>query len=963
MVMRSTAPDWRTAPRCREKLDGSAPKMPLGDRMERDQPLTDAELPDCPENRYHPFQVQGSSGGSRLKGACSASGEDASCVYSANALKRAARIMIVVKSIEHLFWRNRLSDYPIALVIIDPGDACWLPAHLPHDALSILSDRFPAFRAGQAAPTVAGLLAAMCLSMQQEKFELPAVAGADGPQFWFSAVDQFYAGIVVKGAVALLNWIVNRPQITTAECEDAIRQVFDHCEQGALDQSTQAMVTRANVWSIPWFRIAHTRNIQLGQGHNQRRIFETLRSSESALAASHARDKGLACILLSNVGLPVGRFAVVGKAAEAAQAAQAVGFPIVLKPNFGSKGTGVVIGLNDPQAVREAAEKLLPSAQQLLVQSFFPGEDHRILVVSGRVIAAARRQPAAVMGDGERSIEKLIIVANADPRRGHGFSRLMNCIETDNEMHRVLATQGYSLSSVPPAGKIVRLRLTANISTGGIAVDVTDTMHPDNARLAERAAASIGLIVAGIDFITPDITRSWRQVGGGICEVNVTVGLRAHLLADPSRDVVGPILNTIFPAGEDGRIPIALVTGSNGKTTTTRMLDHILRAQGHIVGSATTDGVTINGETIVDGDLAGVSGASLVLSDTTVSAAVLETARGGLLKRGIFVDVCDVAALLNVDREQIQMDGVETAADMAQLKRKVLETARGTVVLNAEDAYCLQISREFPVDRTILFSFDPSNPDVQNHTVKGGIAVTVVRLAGETIVIRRGGGEIPVMRVDSIPATRGGIVRFNVANALAAVALAYGMKVPVETIAAGLSVFNLSLEHSPGRFNLVDGFPLRVLFDFANNPPALVATINSIDRLTCAGRRICAFTSPGNRPDHQIEDCGRVVSGHFNYYICFERSDWRRGRAESEIVRRLEHGLLTAGVREDQIASAFTQERALEIAAKVANSDDLLVVLGTDVKKSIGDLRSAFDRAAVAIPAKGSSNNLSPALQ
>jgi cyanophycin synthetase len=280
------------------------------------------------------------------------------------------------------------------------------------------------------------------------------------------------------------------------------------------------------------------------------------------------------------------------------------------------------------------------------------------------------------------------------------------------------------------------------------------------------------------------------------------------------------------------------------------------------------------------------------------------------------------------------------------------------VVLNAEDAYCLQISRDFPVDRTILFSFDPSNPHVQNHTVNGGIAVTVVRLPGETIVIRRGGGEIPVMRVDRIPATRGGIVRFNVANALAAVALAYGMKVPVETIAAGLSVFDLSLEHSPGRFNLVDGFPLRVLFDFANNPPALGATINAINRLTCVGRRICAFTSPGNRPDHQIEDCGKVVSGHFNYYICFERSDWRRGRAESEIVRLLEHGLLTAGVREDQIASAFTQERAFEIAAKVANVDDLLVVFGTDVGKSIGYLRTAFDLPAVAIRAMGSSSSV-----
>lgn len=857
--------------------------------------------------------------------------------------------MITLKSIEYLFWRNRFSDYPVSLATIDPGDTSWQPSDLPYDALPILADRFPTFRAGLVTSTAEGFLATLCLSMQREKFDLPAVAGSDTAQFWFSAVDQFYAYAVVNHAVALLNWIANRPKITKAELGDAIREFVDDCEAAALDQSTRAMVACADVRSIPWFRIGYMRDIQLGQGRKQRRMHETLRSNESALAASYARDKALTCGLLSTVGLPVGKFSAVRTPDEAALAAQAIGFPVVLKPNFGSKGSGVLIGLNNPQAVREAAEKLLPDAQQLLVQSFFPGDDYRILVVSGRVIAAARRQPAAVIGDGKQSIEKLVIAANADPRRGKGFIRLMNHIAIDNEMHRVLATQGYTLASVPLASKVVRLRLTANISTGGTAVDVTDTIHPHNAQLAERAALTIGLTVAGIDFITPDITRSWRQVGGAICEVNVTVGLRAHWLADPSRDVVGPILDTIFPAG-DGRIPIALVTGTNGKTTTTRMLDHILRAQGHSVGSATTDGVTINGQAIVDGDLAGASGASIVLCDPTVSAAVLETARGGVIKRGIYVDRCDVAALLNVDREQIEIDGIESLKDMAQLKRKVLDTARGAVVLNAEDAYCLQISRQFPVERSILFSLDSFIPAVQNHVATGGIVVTLVYLDGqETIVIRGPRVEIPVLPVDSIPATYGGVVRFNVANALASVALAYGMKVSVETIAAGLSTFNSSLEHSPSRFNFVDGFPLRVLFDHACNPPALAAAIEAIDRLPCAGRRICAFTSPGNRPDRQIEDCGKTLAGHFDYYICFEIIEFRRGRAEGGISRRLAHGLLTAGVREDQIASALTQERALAIAAKVAGPDDLLVVLGTDVRTSIVDLRSAFGLPAVAV--------------
>ncbi len=874
-----------------------------------------------------------------------------SSIHATTASFRSSRNMITLKGTEHLFWRNRFSDYPVTFVVIDPGNTPWQPFHLPDGALAILGDRFPAFRVGLAAPTAEALLATLCLSMQQEKFDLPAVAGAGEAQFWFSAVDQFYADAVTNHAVALLNWFANRRQITTAQLIDAIRGFVDDCEPAALNLSTKAIVAYANVRSIPWFRIGSTSDIQLGQGRNQRRMHKTMRSNESALAASYARDKALTCALLSTVGLPVGNFAAVRSPDEAALAARAIGFPVVLKPNFGAEGRGVVVGLNNPQAIQEAAEKLLPGAQQLLVQSFIPGEDHRILVVSGKVIAAARREPAAVIGDGKRSIEKLIAAANADPQRGHGHTRLMNYMEIDDETHRVLATQGYVISSVPSVGAVVRLRLTANISTGGTAIDVTDTIHPDNARLAERAALTIGLTVAGIDFITPDITRSWRQVGGAICEINVNVGLRPHWIANPSRDVVGPILDTIFPAGQDGRIPIALVTGTNGKTTTTRMLDHILRAQGHIVGSATTDGVTINGEAIVDGDLAGVGGASIVLRDPTVSAAVLEFARGGIIKWGIYVDRCDVAALLNVDREQIEMDGIELLEDMAQLKRKVLDTARGAVVLNAEDAYCLQISRQFSVERTILFSLDASKPVVQNHIAKGGIVVTLVYLDGqEGIVIRGPGVEISVLRVDMIPATCGGIIRHNVSNALASVALAYGMRVPIETIAVGLSRFNNSLEDSPGRFNWVDGFPLRVLFDRASNPPALAATVASIDRLTFAGRRICALTSPGNRPDRQIEQCGTTVAGHFDYFICFERSDWRRGRAENEIAWRLKHGLMTAGIREDQIASAPTQERALEIAAKIAGPGDLLIVLGTDVRKSILDLRSAFGLPAVTMP-------------
>jgi len=855
--------------------------------------------------------------------------------------------MITIKNIEVCYWRNRFADQPVVLVTTD-SDGTVSQLNFNRDALRIVGNRFPAAHTGLGGPTTPCFLAALCLSMQQEMFDLPSIAGASGGQFWFAAIDPFYAFAVARHAVAFLNWATNRPQASPEEITAALGQFIDQCEPLALDQSIRALLTEADVRGIPWFRIDQLwRDVQLGQGLHQQRMRETVRGNESLLAAAYARDKGLTCNLLSAVGLPVGRFGAVSTPYEAVNLAGIIGFPVVLKPTYGKKGTDVVIGLTNPQAVHETAKKLLAKTPQLLVQSFIPGDDHRLLVVSGRLVAAACRSPASVLGDGKHNIGQLIESANADPRRGKGFSKLMNYIEIDDELRRVLTGQGYTLSTVPCSGTTVRLRLTANISTGGTAVDVTATIHPDNARLAERAALTIGLTVAGVDFITPDITRSWREVGGGICELNVAVGLRAHWLANPSQDVVGPILDTIFPLGKDGRVPTALVTGSNGKTTTTRMLDHILRAAGYIVGSATTDGVSINGDMILEGDLAGPTGASIILRDPTVSAAVLETARGGIIKYGIYVDRCDVAALLNIDREQVEMDGIGSLDDMMKLKRKVIDTAQDAVILNAEDRRCLEISRELPSSRTILFSLDPSSQGILAHIAAGGTAVTLMEVGGQkTIVIRDQCGAKPVAAADTIPASYGGLVRHNVANAVAAVALAYGMQVPIENIAAGLSEFNPSLEHSPGRFNVLDGFSTRVLIDLASNPPALRAAVQAIDRFPCAGRRICVFTTPGNRPDKQIEECARAVADHFDRYVCFDRADWRRGRAPGDIARSLEQGLIEAGVSRDQIASALTQQDALVIAARTAKPDDFLVVLGTEVKQSLPDLRRAFALAA-----------------
>jgi cyanophycin synthetase len=520
-------------------------------------------------------------------------------------------------------------------------------------------------------------------------------------------------------------------------------------------------------------------------------------------------SKLLTLQMLGAIGLPVGRFVLVAGVDAAMKTAERIGYPIVLKPVAGKKGGDVLAGLQNAGELRAALVKVARQRRQFLLQSFFPGADHRLLVVSGRLIAAARREPASVAGDGKNSVARLVEAANKDPRRGHGFSKLMNLIEIDDEVLRVLSGQGLALDSVPAEGAQVRLRATANISTGGTAVDVTDQVHPDNARAAVKAAKVLDLQVAGVDFISPDISRSWREAGGGICEVNSIVGLRPHWIADPRRDVTGPILETIFPPGKTGRIPTAMITGTKGKSGTTLMLSGILSRAGHCVGTVTTDGVAIGGEMVVHGDVAGINGADAALRDPTVTAAALETARGGLLRSGMYLDYCDVAALLNVGREQIGIDGIDTLDDMARLKRKVLEAARQAIVLNADDERCAAMAGDFPSVRKILFSMQPESSALRRLAGAGDIAIFLKTVDGrETIAVRDGAGESPLLATGDLPSSLGGIVRHNIANAMAAAGLALGLGISREIAAAGLRAYDNSLERTFGRFSFVEGFPM-----------------------------------------------------------------------------------------------------------------------------------------------------------
>jgi cyanophycin synthetase len=851
--------------------------------------------------------------------------------------------MIRLKSFEAWQWRNRLAEHPAGVAEIETDDASTLEA-LGAEAIAALAEAFPEVSQDLRREPPARLLAAICLSMQRQKYVVPPLAGATPGGFWFAAADPVYASVSVGGAVAFLNALAARGAIGATQVAASARELVESCEFAALDQTTLAMVTATQQRGIPWRRLnPGVRDVELGHGAKLRRLREAVTGAESQLAAEYAHSKPMTLALLAGAGLPVGRFAAARTADQAASAASAMGFPVVLKPAAGRKGEGVIIGLADAEAVHAAASGLLQTSGQVLVQSFLPGADHRLLVVAGRLVAAARRQSAGVVGDGTTQIGALIEAANLDPRRGTGFRALMNRIEIDDELRRVLAGQGLTLDDIPAAGARVRLRLTANISTGGDSVDVTDSVHPDNAWLAERAARALGLSVSGVDFLTPDISRSWREVGGGVCEVNAGVGLRAHWLADPTRDVVGPILDTIYSPGDDGRIPTALITGSNGKTTTTRMLDHILRAAGRVVGRATTDDVTIGGRLVVEGDFAGVSGAALVLSDPSVTAACLETARGAVLKWGIGVERCDVAALLNISEEQVGIDGIDSLDAMAALKRKVLETAKDAFVFNAEDPRCLAMARDFAPERTILFALNSGHAGLAEHLSAGGTVVTLSERAGaESVVILGAGPPAEVIAVSAIPATFAGKVRHNVANALAAVALAHGMGVAANAIATGLAGFTPSLAHSQGRFNFIDDLPVRALFDYGANAPAIRTAIAALANFPVEGRRIGVVTGVGDRPDDQIDDCARAVAGRFDAYVCFEIPAYRRGRAPGEIVARLTRALADAGVAPDAVHRAETPAEAMRISAALSRPGDLIVVFGSNVRTALPQLRAAF---------------------
>lgn len=716
---------------------------------------------------------------------------------------------------------------------------------------------------------------------------------------------------------------------------EALDQLGRLARKHRLGPSTQALVLEAEKRGIPWERLDEFSLVRIGTGRRQRQIRASVIGTTSHLGVDNASNKDLTKRLLSAIGVPAPEGEVVFTEERAIRAATNLGFPVVVKPLNANHGRGVTTDVKDAVCVSAAFLAARSHSKQVVVERYFAGKDFRILVVGGRVVAVAERDPANVIGDGVRTVAELVEDKNRDPRRGIGHENVMTRIEIDAAVMKYLESQSISSQSVPDKGRKVFIRQTANLSSGGSAVDCTDLIHPDNVSAAVRAAEAVGLDVAGIDFVTPDIARSWREVGGGVIEVNAGPGLRMHLSPSEgaARNVAAPILDTLFAGSARATIPVVAITGTNGKSTTVRMVARILRRKYRNVGFTSTSGIYLNDELLRPGDASGPRSAKLLLRDPSIDAVVLETARGGILREGLGFDRCEVGAVLNVTADHLGIGGIDSVEDLAQVKSVVTESVgrRGLSVLNADDANTPELARHAG-GRLCLFSMKGLS-QVERHVANGGLAVIREQQGRkDEIVILDATRRISVMECSAIPATLNGAAAFNLDNALAATAIAYGLNIDVGDIKAALSTFSSDYAQNPGRLNLHDGHGFRVVMDYAHNAAAMSRFLEMIEKMRPNYNRVIGSVStPGDRRPDDIREMGRIAAHAFDLLVFRELPD-NRGRPPGEVIGLLREGALSAGADPAKIVCVRPEEEATAICLKSAAPGDLVILTPTKIE-------------------------------
>lgn len=703
-------------------------------------------------------------------------------------------------------------------------------------------------------------------------------------------------------------------------------------ERLAYGPSTGAIVNEALRREIPVIRLDPRRSlVQLGHGQHQRRIWATVTSVTSNIAVDTAANKELTNRLLHEVGIPVPRARTVRNVDQAVNEARRVGYPVVIKPLDGNHGRGVCINLKNDDEVREfySVAESESRAGIVIVETYITGRDYRILVVNNAVVAVAERVPAHVVGDGIHNITWLIDETNADPRRGVGHEKVLTRISIDSQTLETLERQYLTLDDIPENGQVIWLKRTGNMSTGGTSIDRTDDIHPDNEAIARQAAMVVGLDIAGIDFIVPDISRSVRQSGGAIVEVNAGPGFRMH--TNPTeghpRHVGRAVIDMLFPPGSPSRVPIVAVTGTNGKTTTSRMIAHIMKTAGKRVGMTTTDGIYVDGTQIMAGDMSGPTSAKMVLKNPTIDFAVLETARGGILRSGLGFDRCDIAVVTNVAGDHLGQYGIDSLSELSRVKAVVPQAVfrDGKSVLNADNEYTADMAR-YARGEIIYFSVDEENPVIRQHLRAKGRAVVLRKInTGEMIMIIENRRETSLLLASQIPATLDGKLRVNVLNALAAAAAGLAGDIQLEHIRTALKTFSTSFFQTPGRFNHLEYNGRRIVMDYCHNLAGLEAMADFVNRME-AVRTLGLISMPGDRPDADIHAFGKLAATMFDELILREDTN-TRGRPSGEISRLLRNAAIEGGLGEERISIVLEEDAAVRAAVTRSQKDDLVVLM------------------------------------
>lgn len=701
--------------------------------------------------------------------------------------------------------------------------------------------------------------------------------------------------------------------------------------------STGSLVAAAEERDIPWLRLNNYSLVQFGHGKHQKRIQATITSETKHIAVEISCDKEDTHNLLNDLGLPVPQQMMIYSEKQAIKAAQRIGFPVVLKPLNANHGRGVSINLTTDDEVATAFAEALKhgSSRAVLVESFITGYDHRMLVINNELVAVAKRVPGHVIGDSIHTIEQLVELVNQDPRRGVGHEKVLTRLELDNQALRLMQEAGYDKDTILDKDQVFFLRSTANLSTGGTAIDVTDLVHPDNRDMAVRAIRAIGLDIGGVDFLTDDISKSYKEIGGGICECNAAPGFRMHVAPSEgkSRDVAGKVMDMLFPVGSKSRIPVAGITGTNGKTTTSRMLASIMKNAGYTTGMTSTDGVYIDGHLTVKGDMTGPTSAQIVLRDPSVDFAIMETARGGIVKRGLGYNTCNVGACLNISADHLGLRGVDTLEQLAQIKRVVVEVAQDCVVLNADDIHCLQMAEFCQAKQICYITVDSGHGLVREHIRQGGMAVVLEKgINGDMITIYDKGAHIPLLWTHLIPATIEGKAMHNVQNAMFATAMAYSFDTKLEDIRQGLRIFNTSFYQAPGRLNIFDEHPFKVILDYAHNPAAIKTITDLASRLDVKGKRRLVIAMPGDRRDEDIIEAANIVSSTFDSFVC-KADDDRRGRGYDEVPMLMKSTMQSNGVDASNIQLIPSEADAVEAGLASCAPGDLLIILGDNITR------------------------------